>query len=128
MSLFNEKPNKIEYLQPLDLMGRRGWYYSGKMDPWLEKVQLELERLEALKMWANANYVKGSKAGRSNQVNTLFELVEGREGHRVCANCGVYTDNFCIIEKGPPEVNWIEDVWVRMGMLGKPVCGECYYQ
>ena len=50
------------------------------------------------------------------------------EDHRVCANCGVYTDNFCIIEKGPPEENWIEDIWVKMGMLGKPICGECYYQ
>lgn len=58
----------------------------------------------------------------------IRDEVEGREDHRVCANCGDYTDNFCIIEKGPPEVNWIEDIWVRMGMLGKPICGECYYQ
>lgn len=83
------------------------------------------ERLGALKLWAHANYDTRSS---SNSVQMLFDLVEGREDHRVCANCGVYTDNFCIIEKGPPEENWIEDIWVKMGMLGKPICGECYYQ
>jgi len=124
MSLFDEKPDIRSSWDH-----RFGGFYSSKeMAPWLEKVRDQLERLQALKMWADANYVKGSKVGRSNQVEMLFDLVEGREDHRVCANCGVYTDNFCIIEKGPPEENWIEGVWVKMGMLGKPICGECYYQ
>lgn len=83
------------------------------------------ERLTAIRLWADANYVG---PGDSKHAQMLIDLAEGREGFRVCANCGVYTDDFCIIEKGPPEENWIEDIWVKMGMLGKPICGECYYQ
>ena len=101
------------------------WYLAEEVDQRLEEVEVKLERLQALKLWAHGNNITEN---RSRQVQMLFDLVEGREGHRVCANCGVYTDNFCIIEKGSPEENWIEDVWVKMGMLGKPVCGGCYYQ
>ena len=128
MSLFDEKPG-IDTLTVVwddpDTDPRIRTYNPDLMDPWLEKVQLELERLQALKGWAHGNYVTSK---RSRQVQMLFDLVEGREGWRVCANCGTYTENYCIIEKGPPEENWIEDVWVKMGMLGKPICGECYYQ
>lgn len=46
----------------------------------------------------------------------------------VCSHCGCETDNYCIIEKGPPGENWIEDIWVKLGYGGKPVCAECYYK
>lgn len=45
-----------------------------------------------------------------------------------CTHCGSETDDYCIIEKGPPGENWIEDIWVRLGYEGKPVCVECYYK
>ena len=96
----------------------------------------ELERLTAIRNHLNA-VPKGedhdiypwdlSPVSLNNLMRALFEILNA-EGYRICANCGVYTDNFCIIEKGPPEENWIEDIWVKMGMLGKPICGECYYQ
>ena len=47
---------------------------------------------------------------------------------RKCAHCGDETDDYCIIEKGPPGQNPIEDVWVRLGYEGKPVCVECYFK
>ena len=47
---------------------------------------------------------------------------------RECANCGDVTDNFCIIENCTQKENWIEYVWVKMGMVGKPICAECYYK
>jgi hypothetical protein len=68
-----------------------------------------------------------SPVSLNNLMRALFEILDAKD-HGLCANCGAYTDNFCIIEKGPPDVNWIEDAWVKMGVLGKPICGECYYQ
>lgn len=137
MNLFDEKPTP----HIGGYYDRDDWAYEqAEMDDWIKRL-VELyteelifqqdrfiktnERLQVLKGWADAHYIK---SGRSRGVQMLFDLVEGREDHRVCANCGVYTDNFCIIEKGAPGENWIEDVWVKMGMLGKPICGECYYQ
>lgn len=46
----------------------------------------------------------------------------------VCSHCGFETDDYCIIEGGQPGENWIEDVWVKLGYEGKPVCVECYYK
>ena len=45
-----------------------------------------------------------------------------------CSHCGSDTEDYCIIETGPPGQNWIEGVWVRLGYEGKPVCSECYYK
>lgn len=45
-----------------------------------------------------------------------------------CANCDCETDNYCIIEECTKEENWIEWVWNKMGMIGKPICAECYYK
>lgn len=45
-----------------------------------------------------------------------------------CAQCGDWTDNYCIIEEGPREENPIEYIWVKYGMKGKPICAECYYK
>lgn len=47
---------------------------------------------------------------------------------RECAHCGDLTTNYCMIERGPVEENWIEDVWVRLGFEGEPICAECYYK
>jgi len=45
-----------------------------------------------------------------------------------CAQCGMWTDNYCIIEEGPKEENYIEYIWCQIGMTGKPICVECYYK
>ena len=45
-----------------------------------------------------------------------------------CANCGDVTDNYCIIQKCTQEENWIEHVWNKLEMIGKPICAECYYK
>ena len=47
---------------------------------------------------------------------------------KTCAHCGDETEDYYIIEKGPPGQNWLADAWVKLGYEGKPVCMECYYK
>ena len=56
--------------------------------------------------------------------NKMSEELEKRR----CAHCGDVTDDYCIIEVGPPGQNWIEDVWVKLGYEGEVICSECYYK